>query len=237
MSVRNTNRATAAQLMQGGTSPQLMQDLSAGMTEMATDESVKFNLQQPNDPLTRTLNVNIKGNLSDLTGNPSLSVWQPTVEALNTIFQQSKYHNLKGDMAKKGDLKSVILHSISVKAVQSDFPFAVGAKITGVDETTFTRTGKSFSTVFMPKESSHAHRVLQKDNVEVAYDFASRYPVRFAFKISNSDANPTSKFFVIPIYALFDGDVIRYKTPFSQFSLSSESMIDMSSTCNPESHT
>jgi len=123
MSVRNTNRASAQQLMQGATSPHSMQDLSAGMGDLTTEDSAKFSLQQPNDPLTRTLNVNIKGNLSDLTGNPSLSVWQPTVEALNTIFQQSKYHNLKGDMAKKGDLKSVILHSISVKAVQSDFPF------------------------------------------------------------------------------------------------------------------
>ena len=44
---------------------------------------------------------------------------------------------------------------------------AIGAKITGVDEATFTRTGKAFSAVFMPKESSHNHRVLQKDNVEV----------------------------------------------------------------------
>lgn len=96
---------------------------------------------------------------------------------------------------------------------------AIGAKITGVDETTFTRTGKAFSSVIMPKETSHNHRVLQKDDVEVgtsdllclelsvflplafaiefiqildtlpvllcccvhhaAYDFASRYPVRF----------------------------------------------------------
>ena len=63
---------------------------------------------------------------------------------------------------------------------------AIGAKVTGVDETTFTRSGKAFSTVFMPRESSHNHRVLQKDNVEVAYDFASRYPVRVAFKLSNS---------------------------------------------------
>jgi len=77
---------------------------------------------------------------------------------------------------------------------------AIGAKVTGVDETTFTRSGKAFSTVFMPRESSHNHRVLQKDNVEVAYDFASRYPVRVAFKLSNSNAKAVT----IPLPHHFD---------------------------------
>jgi len=201
MSVRTTNRATAAQLMHPG-GGNVGSPYGSGLSDMksmgnaldiadsAGFEGASMRATHPDEPLTRTLNVSIRGNLSDMTSNPSLSVWQPTQEALATIFQKAKYTNLKGSMENKGDLKSAILHSVSVKSVQSDFPFALGAKITGVDESTFTRSGKSYSTVFMPKESSHTHRILQKDNVEVAYDFASRYPVRFAFKISNSDANP-----------------------------------------------
>lgn len=137
------------------------------ISEAGAMEAPTMRATHPDEPIVRTLNVSVRGNLSDMTSNPSLSLWQPTQEALAAMFQKAKYTNLKGNMENKGDLKSVILHSVSVKAVQSDFPFAIGAKITGVDESTFTRSGKAFSAVFMPKESSHAHRVLQKDNVEV----------------------------------------------------------------------
>ena len=187
MSVRTTNRATAAQLMHGGGgnvgapygggfSDMKSMGNALDISEVGAMEGQAMRATQPDEPIIRTLNVSVRGNLSDMTSNPSLSVWQPTQEALAAMFQKAKYTNLKGNMENKGDLKSVILHSVSVKAVQSDFPFAIGAKITGVDESTFTRSGKAYSAVFMPKESSHAHRVLQKDNVEVAYDFASRYP-------------------------------------------------------------
>lgn len=178
MSVRTTNRATAAQLMHAprdGSDPGGMMAMGA-MSEMSLAEGSGMRTSQPNEPLVRTLNVSIRGNLSELASNPSLSIWAPTQEALSSMFQQNKFKNLQGEVVQRGDLKSAILHSISVKAVKSDFPFALGAKITGVDETTFTRTGKAFSTVFMPNETSHNHRVLQKDDVEVAYDFAQRYP-------------------------------------------------------------
>lgn len=193
MSVRTTNRASAAQLMHapnanmggpyGGSGLMDMNHMGGAIdaADAGGFEGSSMRTTHPDEPMIRTLNVSIRGNLSEMTSNPSLSVWQPTQEALAAMFQKAKYTNLKGGMENKGDLKSVILHSVAVKAVQSDFPFAIGAKITGVDESTFTRSGKAFSAVFMPKEASHSHRVLQKDNVEVAYDFANRYPgVRYA---------------------------------------------------------
>ena len=134
MSVRTTNRATAAQLMHGsngnvgspyGNGFPDMKSMGSGMDMSDPNglDGTSLRSNQPTEPLIRTLNVNIRGNLSEMTSNPSLSVWQPTQEALTTMFQKAKYTNLKGNMENKGDLKSVILHSVSVKAVQSDFPF------------------------------------------------------------------------------------------------------------------
>jgi len=133
MSVRGTNRATAAQLMHGsgntgapyggGFADMKSMGTAIDMSDPSGVEGASMRATQPDEPLIRTINVSIRGNLSDMTSNPSLSVWQPTQEALATIFQKAKYTNLKGGMENKGDLKSVIMHSISVKAVQSDFPF------------------------------------------------------------------------------------------------------------------
>lgn len=126
MSVRTTNRATAAQLMtvpKNSSDPNNGLPMGAMMDEMSLAEGSGMRTTQPNEPMIRTLNVSVRGNLSDLTSNPALSSWVPTQEALSTIFQQTKFKNLQGEVAQRGDLKSVILHSISVKAVQSDFPF------------------------------------------------------------------------------------------------------------------
>lgn len=127
MSVRTTNRATAAQLMHAASNSGGM-DMSSlstalDMSDAGALEAASTRTSHPDEPIVRTLNVSVRGNLSDMTSNPSLSVWQPTAEALATMFQKQKYTSLKGDMASKGDLKSVILHSIAVKAVKSDFPF------------------------------------------------------------------------------------------------------------------
>jgi hypothetical protein len=58
----------------------------------------------------------------------------------------------------------------------STFPIALGAKITGVDETTFTAKGTPFSMVIMPHSHNTTPAMLQKDDVSIAYDFARRYP-------------------------------------------------------------
>ena len=40
-----------------------------------------------------------------------------------------------------GDLKSVVLHKMTMSSQQSSFPVALGLRITGVDDATFAQTG------------------------------------------------------------------------------------------------
>ena len=43
--------------------------------------------------------------------------------------------------ALAGDLKSVVLHKMSMTAQRSTFPIALGVRITGVDDATYSQTG------------------------------------------------------------------------------------------------
>ena len=92
------------------------------------------------------------------------------------LYQQKKFVSLSGDTESQGDLKSVVLHSITAKSVNSNFPIAIGAKIHGVEEKSYSSTGSAYSMIVMPNQKSHAEEVLQEEDVSVAYDFAKRYP-------------------------------------------------------------
>ena len=46
---------------------------------------------------------------------------------------------------------------------------AIGTKITGVDDQTFSATGEAFSNIVLPNADSHNERVLQEDDVSLAY--------------------------------------------------------------------
>jgi hypothetical protein len=56
--------------------------------------------------------------------------------------------------------------------VSSTFPIALGAKITGVDDTTYSSTGQAFSHVVLPKMESTATRTIQQDDTALAYEFS-----------------------------------------------------------------
>lgn len=85
------------------------------------------------------------------------------------MHRQKKFTSLDGSSEHQGDLKSIVLHSMKVSAVKSDFPLALGTKITGVDDSTFSATGEAFSTVVLPHADSHNERTIQSDDVSLAY--------------------------------------------------------------------
>ena len=70
-----------------------------------------------------------------------------------------------------GDLKSVVLHKMTLAAQKSTFPIALGVRITGVDDSCFSQTGESYSMITMPNADSHVERVLQEDNTELVNHF------------------------------------------------------------------
>ena len=89
---------------------------------------------------------------------------------------QRKFLDLGGSAENQGDLRSVVLHKMTLGAQKSTFPIALGVRITGVDDKAFSQTGESYSMITMPNADSHQDRVLQEDNTELAYEFARKFP-------------------------------------------------------------
>ena len=75
-----------------------------------------------------------------------------------------------------GDLKSVVLHSMAIKHARSSFPLALGARITSVDDSTYSSTGEAFSTIVLPRSESTNEKELQSDDVSLAYEFSKKFP-------------------------------------------------------------
>ena len=132
-----------------------------------------FTTASQDNPLKRNVVVSIRSTLAELSRNAGLGNWQPSTDQLKAIYQQKQFTNLNGESAMQGDLKSVVLHSVGANSVLSTFPIALGARISGVEETTFSSLGAAFSMVVMPEAHNTTPHNLQRDDVSIAYDFVS----------------------------------------------------------------
>ena len=65
---------------------------------------------------------------------------------------------------------------MTMSSVKSDFDIPIGVKLTGVDNTTYSLTGQAYSHICPPKTESTAARLLQKDDVSLAYEFSRKFP-------------------------------------------------------------
>lgn len=196
MSIRSQPRATPAAETTG------VAALEAAATDLALAEGASFAIASADSPLTRNIVVSIRASLDSLCKSDSAATWSPSSEALKSIFQQKKFVSLEGTAETQGDLKSVVLHELSVDNVVSSFPIAVhfrcstdpftatheprlltcvfapqvGAKITGVDSNTFASSGESFSMISLPNTNSSTRKVLQADDVSLAYELQALRP-------------------------------------------------------------
>jgi len=91
--------------------------------------------------------------------------------------------DLGGSAENQGDLKSVVLHKMTLAAHKSTFPIALGVRMTGVDDSCYSQTGESYSMIAMPNADSHNARTLQEDNTELAYEFARKFRSFLATRI------------------------------------------------------
>ena len=92
--------------------------------------------------------------------------------------------DLGGSAENQGDLKSVVLHKMTLAAHKSTFPIALGIRMTGVDDSCYSQTGESYSMIAMPNADSHNARTLQEDNTELAYEFARKFRSFLATRIA-----------------------------------------------------
>jgi hypothetical protein len=61
----------------------------------------------------------------------------------------------------------MVLHDLSVTHTKSTFPLSLGAKVSGVDDATFSSTGEAYSTIVLPNCDSNAVKKLQADDVSL----------------------------------------------------------------------
>jgi hypothetical protein len=168
-------------------------DEVAASVDSPLGEGNSFSTTSADHPLTRNVVVSIRATLNDLCLSRSKATWQPSPEALRSIFQQRKFLDLNGSSEMCGDLKSVVLHDMKIKHVKSSFPLSVGARITGVDDSTFALSGDSFSTIVLPHSESSNEKVLQSDDVSLAYEFARKFPGYTAANLSEKGVHEVSQ--------------------------------------------
>lgn len=167
-------RQAQAQAQEGGMTAAPMDQ---GMGEQHLAAANDFNNSNPEHPLKRTVVVNIRASLNDLCLKKSRATWQPpSAEATKAIFQQKKFTDLQGTAESQGDLKSIVLHKMAISAQKNTFPVALGVRITGVDDATYSQTGEAYSTISLPSTDLHSARTLQEDDTALAYEFARKFP-------------------------------------------------------------
>ena len=92
-----------------------------------------------------------------------------------------------------GDLKSIVLHDMKITHIKSNFPVALGARITGVDDITYSTTGEAFSTIILPNTESTHPKSLQADDVGLAYEFAKKFPGYTSTNLSEKGVHEVSQ--------------------------------------------
>ena len=198
-------RQAQAQAQEGG---MIGAPMEQGMNEQHLAGANEFNNSNPEHPLKRTVVVNIRASLNDLCLKKSRATWQPpSMEATKAIFQQKKceltqstlHHatahlcipppavtDLQGTAESQGDLKSIVLHKMAISAQKNTFPVALGVRITGVDDATYSQTGEAYSTISLPSTDLHSARTLQEDDTALAYEFARKFPGYTADNLAES---------------------------------------------------
>lgn len=90
-------------------------------------------------------------------------------------FRACAVVDLQGTSEQQGDLKSIVLHKMALRSQQSSYPIALGVRISGVDDATFSQTGEAFSTITLPDMNSHNELSLQEDDTALAYEVCTHF--------------------------------------------------------------
>jgi hypothetical protein len=94
---------------------------AAQNADSALGEANGLSTNHPDHPLKRTLVTNIRASLADLALRKTKGTWAPSNEALRSMLQSKKFVDLSGSAESTGDLKSIVLHSMTLSSVTSDF--------------------------------------------------------------------------------------------------------------------
>ena len=153
---------------------------AAQSADSSLGDANTLSTSHPDHPLRRSFVTSIRATLGDLCLRKAKGTWAPSSEALRSMLQQKKFVDLGGSAEMSGDLKSIVLHNMTLASVKSDFDVPIGMKITGVDNSTFSLTGEAYSAIVPPKHESTTARRLQEDDVALGERFfLDSSPIRF----------------------------------------------------------
>lgn len=143
-----------------------------GMDEAAANLSLGegaagFSGASADNPLKRNMVVSVRASLAELSAQSVKATWSPSQANLKAIFQQRQFVSLQGKSEMQGDLSQVVMHSVTANSVKSSFPVAVGAKMTGVDENTFSSQGIGYSMIVPANQHNNNATTLQRDDVSI----------------------------------------------------------------------
>ena len=151
--------------------PKLNPKFTAEQFELLGEGGSEYQTINPDKPLTRVISATIRASLSDLiTDSSGKAVWSPRKEVLDNIFRQHKFVSLDGRTKPLGNMNSVVIHSIKASNWHSTFPMALGVKVSGVENKTFSSTGSPYSMVVYPgsHETAGNWKTLQENDVGLA---------------------------------------------------------------------
>jgi len=149
---------------------------AAQQADSALSEANALSVSSPEHPITRQVAITIRSSLGDLCLRKAKGQWAPTQSALKQMFQKKKFTSLGGAAEGTGDLRSVVLHDMTMTHMSSDFPMPVGANITAVDANTYSVTGDAFGYIAPANSASTVNTKLQADDTSLAYEFARKFP-------------------------------------------------------------
>ena len=185
------------------------------------------------DPHTRTFFVEINATLKDLCLQANKSTWKPTAAVVEAALTQKKFNNLNGEMKQCGNLKSVVMHDFSVSNLSSNLDVAVGANISSVDANVHAANGASYSMVVPPNASIANQVSIQKDSVDLAYEFAEKFSGYTADNLDEKGVHkvPQRNFVLVaaehPIMAAIGEN--QHQIQSHEFSVMPEGLIKVSS--------
>lgn len=132
---------------------------------------------QNNNIITRTINVNITGSLSNLAmAGPLGGVWKPVDGKQTQVF---------GTLAENADaqvvmnqLRTALIHEVVLLEHKSTFPVPLGANINCIPAQEFTDLGQGFSYTILPQSNiSTPHTIYKCDaNAENSLNWRMEYP-------------------------------------------------------------
>ena len=122
MSVRSDSTTAMAGLEISPSNDHVSATINAAQSaDSALGDANTLSTNHPDHPLRRSFVTNIRASLGELCLRKAKGTWAPSPDALRAMLQQKKFVDLSGSAEQTGDLKSVVLHSMTLASVKSDF--------------------------------------------------------------------------------------------------------------------